>query len=125
MSLCFTVYLDLTYHNLLLVTHINTISFLFLTLAVACPTLYPPINGILILPCVERFQSQCIVECIDGFSLRGSGIMECEIKNGITNWNFEENTCEGNYCTPIFVCAMTSYLDRTSHTFVTITLIWF
>ena len=64
--------------------------------ALSCPTPYPPINGQLVRPCLEKFGSRCVITCNHGYHLNGTGFLECS-KDGSskTNWNLFENTCEG------------------------------
>ena len=66
---------------------------------VPCPTLVPPDNGYLQLPCPAVYQSECIVRCFDGYQLVSTNdtisIVNCSLDstNG-TKWSDTEQ-CKG------------------------------
>ena len=66
---------------------------------VPCPTLVPPDNGYLQLPCPAVYQSECIVRCFDGYQLVSTNdtisIVNCGLNsiNG-TKWSDIEQ-CKG------------------------------
>lgn len=69
----------------------------FHPLALSCPKPYPPINGQLVQPCLEKFSSRCVITCNHGYHLNGTGFLECNKDGGKnTEWNLFENSCEGN-----------------------------
>ena len=45
-----------------------------------CPTLFPPINGYVQLPCTPLYDSECFVRCFDGFELvNGNNSVRCNL----------------------------------------------
>ena len=45
-----------------------------------CPTLFPPIDGYVQLPCTPLYDSECFVRCFDGFELVNSnGSVYCDL----------------------------------------------
>ena len=66
-----------------------------------CPTLTPPSNGYLQLPCDGVYQSQCIIRCFDGYKLASTNdttsAMTCDLlPNNETTWSSTEK-CQGEY----------------------------
>ena len=64
-----------------------------------CPTLTPPSNGYLQLPCDGVYQSQCTVRCFDGYKLASTNdttsTVTCDLSsNDRTMWSSTEE-CEG------------------------------
>ena len=55
-----------------------------------CPTLFPPINGYVQLPCTPLYDSECIVRCFDGFELvSGNNSVRCSLDEndkGMVQW---------------------------------------
>ena len=63
-----------------------------------CPAASPPDNGILTLPCDEKYKSVCLVKCKEGYDLTGTTLIDCDVKNqqttAMTYWN-KPTKCQG------------------------------
>lgn len=69
-------------------------------IAMQCPAAKPPVNGVLILPCIEEYRSKCIVKCKQGYDLKGKNTIDCDINAGITKWRLNSTCKEIRLCTP-------------------------
>ena len=67
-----------------------------------CPTLFPPINGYVLLPCTPLYDSECIVRCFDGFELvNGNGSVYCDLdenNKGMVQWTGYGICNSSKYC---------------------------
>ena len=53
----------------------------------SCPTLMPPDNGYIQLPCAGVYQSQCSVRCFDGFQLADTDDVTSQVTCSLSSSN--------------------------------------
>ena len=79
--------------------------------AMQCPAVTPPDNGILTLPCVEQYKSVCLVKCKQGFDLKGTNLIDCNVNNQqATYWN-KPTQCQGLFMF-FFMLYLTCTIDK-------------
>ena len=81
---------------MVLLSLILKLRLLCLTSAKSCGPPVPPRHGSVSLPCNIKYHSTCPVSCHDGYILRGSPIIKCDIVYGKLQWDKRKIFCEGN-----------------------------
>eukprot|EP00794_Sanderia_malayensis_P011121 gene11121-12291_t len=58
-----------------------------------CPSIEPPNYGSVVLPCIEKFNSTCLMKCSRRFYISGNNLARCVVDKGITRWERGNVTC--------------------------------
>lgn len=66
--------------------------------AMTCPSIRPPLNGMLQLPCFQEYNSTCTVKCKKGFVLSGNENINCGLVDKTVAWINHNATCNRKQC---------------------------
>ncbi len=68
------------------------LTFFYFT-AKPCPAIVPLKDGSVELPCVEKFNSSCVMKCNRNYYLKGDRLAKCIVRDGITKWEKGKASC--------------------------------